>query len=258
MGVNKDSSVRGIRQEHFSAERRSGCSSRYAMPGIPAATIMSQFSSSSNLRSIPDGSVQVVVFDCDGVLFDSKEANILFYNHILERFELPPIRPEQVEYIHMHSARESLQLLFGDPDLFDAAWSYCQQMDFRQFHDHLTCQPGLREFLEALRPSYRIAMATNRTVSTPEVLRQFKLDQYFELVVTAADVRFPKPHPESMERILKVFSVNPDQVLYIGDSPVDEGLAMATDVFFAAYRNPKLKAHFHIEHFRELYPILFK
>jgi len=33
--------------------------------------------------------VSVVAFDCDGVLFDTLEANRHYYNHILEHFDRP-------------------------------------------------------------------------------------------------------------------------------------------------------------------------
>ncbi|HBD08566.1 MAG TPA: beta-phosphoglucomutase [Syntrophobacteraceae bacterium] len=201
-------------------------------------------------------SIRVVVFDCDGVLLDSKAANVRFYNHILARFEQPAVHPDQVEYLHMHSAQESLRFLFADGALFDRAWQYCQGMDFSQFHPYLRTEPGLVPFLRALKSNYHIALATNRTVSTREVLAHFELTPYFECVVTAADVTYPKPHPETMERIFTTFAATPQEVLYIGDSPVDEELARSTDVTFVAYKNPHLEAHLHIDHFLQLYPVL--
>lgn len=201
-------------------------------------------------------SIRVLVFDCDGVLFDSKEANAQFYNHILAQGGHPPVGSHQREYIHMHPVRESLRYLLGEGDHFEAAMDYALQIDFTAFNAYLQCEPGLVEMLELAKSLYRIAMATNRTVSTREVLAHFDLDKYFDLVVSAADVRFPKPHPESMERILTAFSVAPDEILYIGDSQVDEALAMATGVFFAAYKNHKLEADLYINHFQELYALL--
>jgi HAD superfamily hydrolase (TIGR01509 family) len=101
-----------------------------------------------------------------------------------------------------------------------------------------------------------VALATNRTISTRDVLAYFDLDRYFDLVVSAADVEYPKPHPGVMDRILTTFAVTPQQVVYVGDSAVDEQLAAATGVRFVAYKNPELKADHHITHFHQLYPIL--
>ncbi len=200
--------------------------------------------------------IRVVVFDCDGVLLDSKAANVRFYNCILAHFQRPAVRADQVEYLHMHSAQESLRFLFADGTLFEEAWEYCQGMDFSQFNPYLRTEPGLLPFLRALKASYHIALATNRTVSTQDVLAHFDLTSYFDCVVTAADVTFPKPHRESMERIFAAFSAGPREVLFIGDSPVDEELARSTEVMFVAYKNPRLEAHLHIDHFRQLYPVL--
>jgi len=198
----------------------------------------------------------VVAFDCDGVLFDSREANVRFYNHILDRMGAPPVKSEQHEYIHMHPVRESLRYLLGNGQRFQKAFSFSQTIDFKEFNTCLSCEPGLVDILKMAKSSFKIALATNRTMSTQEVLAHFHLDQYFDLVVTASDVARPKPHPEEMERIAETFGVQHEQILYVGDSAVDQELAEATGVFFVAYKNPELKAHLHIAHFRELVPVL--
>lgn len=203
------------------------------------------------------GPFEVVAFDCDGVLFDSKEANVRFYGHIMEHIGRPPVAPEQREFIHMHPVRESLRYLAGDGPAFEAAWKHAQSIDFKEFNACLRPEPGLVDLLKQTQTFYHTALATNRTVSTRQVLAHFHIEQYFDLVVSASDVSFPKPHPEIMETIMENFRVAPEQVLFVGDSRVDEDLATATGVFFVAYKNPKLHANLHISHFQELQPVLF-
>jgi phosphoglycolate phosphatase len=200
--------------------------------------------------------LKVIVFDCDGVLFDSKDANIRFYSHVMGHIGHPPVRPDQQEYIHMHPVRVSLRYLLEEDDLYDAAISYCQDIDFRAFNVYLRCEPGLVEVLEMAKSSYHTALATNRTISTREVLAHFNIEKYFDLIVSASDVRFPKPHPEAMLRILSTFGATSEEVLYVGDSTVDEALAAATGVNFVAYKNRSLKAHMHVDHFSQLLPVL--
>ena len=200
---------------------------------------------------------EVVAFDCDGVLFDSKEANVRFYSTILEHVGRPPIQPEQQEYIHMHPVRESLLYLVGEGRCFEEALNYVQSIDFEQFNACLRPEPGLVNLLEQAQTYYHTALATNRTVSTREVLAYFEIEEYFDLVVSASDVSFPKPHPEIMELIMNTFKVSPQQILFVGDSAVDEAFARATGVFFVAYKNANLRAQLHISHFRQLQPVLF-
>jgi HAD superfamily hydrolase (TIGR01509 family) len=201
----------------------------------------------------PFPDLKVIVFDCDGVLFDSREANINFYSHIMEIVGRPPVRADQHEYIHMHPVRESLiYLTGGEGEDFSRAFEYFQTIDFGPFNGRLRREPGLVSCLRQLRKHFRIAMATNRTVSTLQLLARYNLKQYFDLVVSASDVSKPKPNPEIMERILKAFNVVPKHILYIGDSIVDEEFALATGVHFVSYKNPALRADLHITHFREL------
>ncbi len=198
--------------------------------------------------------LKVIALDCDGVLFDSREANVHFYTHIMEIIGRPPVREDQHEYIHMHPVRESLiYLIGGEGEDFDRAFQYFKTIDFGPFNGYLRREPGLVPFLKLAQKHFRTALATNRTISTLELLRQFNLREYFDLVVSASDVRNPKPHPESMERIFAAFRVLPQHVLYIGDSKVDEALALATGVLFVSYKNPSLKAELHIAHFQELH-----
>ncbi len=206
------------------------------------------FSKTANLK--------VLALDCDGVLFDSREANIQFYSHIMARVGRPPVRPDQHEYIHMYPVRQSLAYLLGsDGEEFCRAYEYFKTIDFGPFNNYLQREPGLVPFLEEAQKHFRTALATNRTSSTLELLRQYELRGYFDLVVCASDVDNPKPHPDIMNRILEYFGVPPREVLYVGDSKVDEIVASATGVLFAAYKNPALAADIHISHFEELYPL---
>jgi phosphoglycolate phosphatase len=111
--------------------------------------------------------------------------------------------------------------------------------------------PHLREFLGFLRPRFLTALATNRTTTTPAVLHFHSLADQFDMVVSAQDVSWPKPHPESFWRILEHFELSPGEVVYIGDSQVDEDFARNAGVPFIAYRNPRLKADFHLDSFAD-------
>lgn len=198
--------------------------------------------------------LKVIALDCDGVLFDSREANAQFYNHIMGKIGRSPVKPEQREYIHMHTVRESLLYLTGgEGEDFDRAFEYFQLIDFAPFNGFLQQEPGLVRFLELAKKHFHTALATNRTISTLKLLDQFDLGKYFDLVVCASDVEHPKPHPEAMQRIFRAFAVSPREVLYIGDSTVDEALALATGVYFVGYKNPSLRADIHVAHFQELH-----
>jgi len=195
--------------------------------------------------------LRLVGFDCDGVLFDSRQANIAFYNSILARFGLPPMTPEAVDYVHSHTYRESLEYIFrGQADL-EEVLEACRTLDYQNFIPMMVEAPYLRDFLSFLRPRFYTALATNRTTTTQAVLEFHRLGDQFDLVVSALDVSRPKPHPESFWRILEHFRLTPEEAIYIGDSEVDEAFARNAGVALVAYRNPKLQAAWHLESFAE-------
>jgi phosphoglycolate phosphatase len=193
--------------------------------------------------------IKLVAFDCDGVLFDSQQANIAFYNAILAHFDRPPLSPEAVDFIHSHTVGESLQHIFkGYADLA-AVFQFARSFDYHPFIAMMVEEPHLREFLQFLRPGCYLALATNRTTTTQAVLTYHGLADDFDLVVSAQDVSRPKPHPESFVRILEHFRLSPREALYIGDSRVDEQFAANAGVPFVAYRNPGLTANYHLNSF---------
>jgi len=193
--------------------------------------------------------IKLVAFDCDGVLFDSQQANIAFYNAILAHFDRPPLSPEAVDYIHSHTVVESLEHLFkGYLDL-EAVLHFARSVDYSPFIPMMLEEPFLREFLQFLRPGCYLALATNRTTTTQAVLTYHGLANDFDLVVSAQDVSRPKPHPESFVRILEHFRLSPLEAIYIGDSRVDEQFAANAGVPFVAYRNPGLTANYYLDSF---------
>jgi len=193
--------------------------------------------------------IKLIAFDCDGVLFDSRQANIAFYNAILDHFDRPPLSPESVDYIHSHTVRESLEhLLKGYADL-EVAVSFTRTFDYHPYIAMMVEEPHLRDFLDFLRPGRHLALATNRTTTTGAVLSYHGLADKFDLVVSAQDVRHPKPHPEAFQLILEHFSLQPQEAIYIGDSPVDEAFAANTGVPLVAYRNRELNAAYHLDSF---------
>jgi phosphoglycolate phosphatase len=196
-----------------------------------------------------DNLVKLVAFDCDGVLFDSRQANIAFYNAILAHFGRPPMSPAAVDYVHSHTVWESLEHLFPNSTDLKAVLHFARSFDYGPFIAMMVEEPFLREFLRFLRPGRYTALATNRTTTTRAVLAYHGLAGDFDLVVSAQDVSHPKPHPESFLRILEHFGLSPREAIYIGDSQVDERFAANAGVPFVAYRNPRLTADYYLDSF---------
>jgi len=197
-------------------------------------------------------SVSAVIFDCDGVMFDSRQANINFYNHILAHFGLPPLTAEDTEFVHMHTAAESLNRIFRDSPYLAKAQAYRLELAYTPFIRDMIMEPGLKEVLGFLKPSYGLAVATNRSATIGRVLELYGLSHYFDIVVSSLDVTNPKPHPEPVFKILDFFGIEPEECFYVGDSEVDFEVCRAAGVPLIAYKNKTLNAYMHVESLAEI------
>jgi HAD superfamily hydrolase (TIGR01509 family) len=197
----------------------------------------------------------VVIFDCDGVMFDSKTANINFYNHILAKYGMPPMKDEDIAFVHMHTADASIRHILRGSPFLDDALRYRFEVDYRPFLKDMVMEPGLKELLACLRPAFRLAVATNRSNTIGDVLDAHGLRGYFDKVVSSLDVSNPKPHPECLLKIIDHFNLPPKAALYIGDSQIDEGSARAAGVPFVSYKNRSLDADYHVDHLMQVLAI---
>ncbi|RZB34238.1 MAG: hypothetical protein SRB1_00006 [Desulfobacteraceae bacterium Eth-SRB1] len=200
--------------------------------------------------------IKIVAFDCDGVMFDTVKANTAYYNHVLNHFGRPDMTPEQFAYSHMHTADEAMAKLFDDEKMLEAAQNYRKNMSYLPFLKYMEIEPYLKPLLERLRPKYRTAVATNRTDTMKRVIIEHRLEGYFDIVVTACDVKRPKPHPDELLKILEHFQMESQQAIYIGDSELDAIAAKSAGIPIIAYKNRSISADFYINSLRDVEGIL--
>lgn len=200
--------------------------------------------------------IKIIIYDCDGVLIDSRGSNTAFYNHILEKFGLPPLTPQQLDFVQFSTAQAAVDLLFQGSPWREEAQNYQRSIDNRPFLALLRPEPHVREVLAALRPAYHTAIATNRGKSLPLVLEELGLADLFDLTVSSYDVTRQKPHPECLLKILEHFRAAAAEAMYIGDAAVDLEASRRAGVSFVAYKNPGLDAAYHLQDHLELLEIL--
>ena len=204
---------------------------------------------STHRAASPAARVRGVIFDCDGVLFDSKEVNRRYYNALRLALGLPKLSESELEYAHMQTVSKALDRIIPR-DRMGEMHEVRKKLSYKKYIPYLQPAGGLYEFLDTLRArGIRMAVNTNRLDTMERILDRFDLSMYFFPVITSAKVAFAKPHPEGINAILKVWKLGRDEVRYIGDSKVDEITATRAGVRFWAYDNEKLMAHRHVSDF---------
>jgi beta-phosphoglucomutase-like phosphatase (HAD superfamily) len=197
--------------------------------------------------------LKLVIFDCDGVMFDSKDANRKYYNDLLEKFGYPLMDREEEDYVHSHNVLDSVSYIFRrHPHEIDKVHAYRQFLDYTPYLQYMRIEPDLKEFLKFLKPQFYTAISTNRSTTMPAVMRMHNLESYFDMVVTSLDVQQPKPHAEALLKILDHFKLSADQAVYIGDSMVDREHTAGVDMRLISFKNPDLPAEYHVNSFLDI------
>ncbi|BCR05413.1 haloacid dehalogenase [Desulfuromonas versatilis] len=179
-----------------------------------------------------------IIFDCDGVLFESRQANLAYYNAVLDEFGVAPVSPDDRERAHLcHTAASPrvFEVLLG-PALAVRALEVAAAMNYRRFIPHMTPEPGMAEALSLLSAKMPLAVATNRGTSMPEILEYFDLSRYFSAVVTCRHVPRPKPYPDMLLMAARELGLGMNELLFVGDSELDRDAARSAGVPFAAYK----------------------
>ena len=196
---------------------------------------------------------EAILFDCDGVLFDSLKANLAFYSSVLNALGAPAIDPTdaaRVELCHTASSRVVFDTLLG-PQKGKEALALAAQMTFDGFIGSMEPQPGLMSALGRLADQLPLGVATNRGASIHAIVRHFELSHLFRSVVCCLDVAQPKPAPDMVLLAAQQLGCSPRALLFVGDSELDRQAALAAGATFAAFRT-SVKGDYALSSFDEL------
>jgi len=198
--------------------------------------------------------LKLVIFDCDGVMFDSRETNRAYYNQLLQKFGCQVMDENELEFVHTHNVFDSMEYIFRNHSHINMKEvdRYRSNLDYSPFLNQMIMAPDLIEFLEEITPKYHRAISTNRTNTMDMVLDIFKLRSRFEFVVTALTAQRPKPAPDGLHMILNHFGLQRNEAIYIGDSNVDRDHCASVGIELIAFNNPGLKANYHVDCFMEI------
>ena len=202
--------------------------------------------------------IKGVIFDCDGVLINSFESNKWYYNKYKEKFGLEPMNAEEEKQVHALAHADALKFILPE-EFHEEAFAFSSDESLREGVKLVEIEDGLTRLLEWLRShNIRMGINTNRTYTLNTVLQMFDIEGYFSPAVTSTTLPNKKPHPEGVHYILQKWNMKPEEVVYIGDTWVDERCAERAGVEFWAYRSTGLNARFHIDSYWTLCNLLEK
>lgn len=184
---------------------------------------------------VPKDSLKCVIFDMDGTLTQTNQLIYDAFNDIAVRFQGRTYSPEAITAMFGPPEEGALLTIAGENRIDEAMHEYLKF--YRARHNDLArLYPGILDLLIWLKQrGVRLALFTGKGIHTTTItMEMFGLKPYFDFVVTGNDVVNHKPSSEGIRKILDHFSLSPDDVLMVGDSPSDVKASHEAGVRIAA------------------------
>jgi HAD superfamily hydrolase (TIGR01509 family) len=168
--------------------------------------------------------IKSVIFDVDGVLVDSFEANFKFHQDLLIKTGYkPPTRKEYSKVFHM-TMIEAIRSLTGSKDENEIIriWQMGKDRIVPYHNELLTSPKNFEAVIEELKQKYILGIVTSRIhggVFSLPPLKKFEND--FKTVVYYDDTTKHKPDPEPLLLAAKRLGIKPSETVYIGDMESD-------------------------------------
>lgn len=166
-----------------------------------------------------------VIFDLDGTLLNTLGDLRAATNHALEVRGLPPHSMEEIRQFIGNGIRLLIcrAMPEGTPEAeIDAALDDFKAYYAAHIHDRTVPYDGIPQLLTALRKrGIKVAVLYNKIDSASQQLIEYFFPGKTD-VVFGEHVGVPrKPDPTSCRMVMQQLGVQPEQVLYVGDSGTD-------------------------------------
>ncbi len=176
---------------------------------------------------------KVILFDLDGTLVDTAPDVHPAINAALEEMGLPLLTFERARLAIGPGADSFVNIILGqvNENRLEEFLLHFRPLYYERCTDKSRPFPGIVDLLTTLQPDFRLGVATNKgRRTTTRVLDVLALAPFFELVVCPDSVERGKPAPDMLLLAMDHFQVEPQQMLFIGDTDNDILAAKAAGV----------------------------
>lgn len=178
-----------------------------------------------------DGNVDLVIFDLDGTLIDSRRDLATAVNRVRLDRGLAPLAAERVEAMVGWGAAALVERALGDelapallPEALQAFLAHYEACCLETTRPY----PGIPRLLERLAGGYPLGLLTNKPgIMTRRLLDRLGLAGWFAEVVAGDTLEVRKPHPQTVSYLARALGAEPARLLLVGDSAVDAETAAA-------------------------------
>ncbi len=177
--------------------------------------------------------VDLIIFDLDGTLADTKEDIATAVNLTFAELGLPQV-PREMIYTYVGDGVKKLieRAVFQvhHENAFDRALTVFQRHYMTHLLDTTRFYPGMDEVLDHYGHK-TLAVVTNKPIDyTEKLLRGLKQERRFAAVLGGDSTPHLKPHPGMILKILEMTGIGRGAAVMVGDMPNDVRAARAAGI----------------------------
>lgn len=172
-------------------------------------------------------SIKAVLFDLDGTLVDTFEAFHIMVNDILGKYDMPKRSFFENARLVGKTSRAIVEIIAKETGLNISLKELSEIMVGEWIHTYMPrygklYHDALDTLRELRRRGYLLGVVSNTSrEELPNYLNSFKIEDFFNVTVSAGDAEKPKPSPEPVLKAVEMLNVKPEEAVMVGDRPED-------------------------------------
>jgi len=171
---------------------------------------------------------QLIIFDLDGTLIDSRADLAAGINHMREHFGLEPLPLKTVSGYVGNGVRLLVERSLQGADIdFEEALQINKNYYCSHLTVHTTLYDGVAEGVPQLAAAgHKLALLTNKPGGPSRgILKHFGLEGYFDSIIGGGDIEKLKPEPDGVFHCMEAATTKTSNTWMVGDHYTDLAVA---------------------------------
>jgi len=168
--------------------------------------------------------IKAILFDVDGVLLDSFNANLQFYQNLLMKGGYtPPTEKDFLPLMHFPLVKVVKTLTHASDKETERIYLLAKEFGEELYPHNLLKTPEYAyKIIKELHNLYKLGVVTSRIKDGIYTVPQLKkMQKYFQVAVGFEDTTKHKPHADPLIFAANSLEVKSYEVIYVGDAESD-------------------------------------